>query len=1265
SSITFNTAGTTNASNITNARVFYTGTNPNFSTATQYGTVAPNPNGSFIITGTQAVATGVSNFWLAYDIASNAQATNVVDAECTSITVANVARTPIVTAPAGSREIKAPLNGVYTVGATGNFPTLTAAVNEASSLGISGPVTFSLIDQVYSAATGEVFPITLANVPGTGNPSRSITIMPALGNVAHIIGNATSIINVDNTKYVIIDGRDNAASTTRSLIIENLATGSSSAVRYFNDAIGGTLVYTEIRSANNNTNTFTSPVIGAVSILGTTRSIPFGNDSMRISNNYFTRSAGLAYTLGVVVDGQSLVAQNNNINIDSNDFNGSILTGVMVTGNNTGNGNNFNIRYNNFYDTAANNSSTLARVMINFIPGTASNNNFIGYNNIGGNQPLAAAGSQKWSFNAANTGSFTGIRTSVGPTTGVTVRSNRISNLEFLNTTSFSLFNGINSQSGVHLIDSNVIGSLTEVDNIRIGFTTTHAGIAISFPSQDFQVRANIVSGINAFTASASTLLRGINYGGSNNTVVIENNIVKSLNVNSTSTGSTTGASLIGILVTGGSNAQFIRNNQIGGSNPEDSLSVYNVSGGRVVGIAFSSGINTVENNVISNLRNRSTTSTGGSTTSQIIGISASSFTAGGVVRNNTINNLRSFGVGSTGITGIIATSGSTTFSGNNIYDLVTFSNNASTSTGSAIVGINIVTSGQIFNVLNNNIYEFNALTSALTSIVGIATVNSTQNVINGNVIRNLRSNSTSTSAITGILNQGSGLNQIIDGNTIHSLVSYNTTAAAIGLTGINASFSATVAGNSSVITRNNIHSFNIDATASTLANIFGITPFGNMLIANNAIRIGRDTAGLRNTRAGNYSGIRITSGTTCETRIYHNNVVVDANPAVGAGNSFALDLQAVNTLPGFTDVKNNIFVNTSENATATGNHFVTSVPLTYTTNLRMGYNIYQTGTSLNSFSGRRGATNYANMTALKAGYLIEGTSTNTDTVRFINRDAAFNAVDLHLIASNIAEGGGDPAVAAFVAVDMDSSVRSGLGAVDIGSDAGNFTLAADSIAPEITFTRLNNGPAINRTVTATIIDKYGVYTIDSMPRIYFNKNNGTWFSAPGTLVSGNQFNGTWEFTISGTTMGGVVVNDIIRYFVVAKDSLGGNLNSEPMFASGGVAGISVFPANPAQYTITDPIATTITVGTTGLYPTLTGTGGAFEAINNSVLQGNTTIELVSNITEPGTVQLNQWNELGAGGYTLTIRPQTTTPIILSGTVVNTNGLVRFNGVSR
>jgi hypothetical protein len=1265
-SMTFNTNGTTNPAHITNARVFYTGGNNSFATANQFGTTVVNPNGTFTVTGSQPVLTGTNFFWLAYDISTAATSTSLIDAECTSLVFAGVARTPVVTAPAGNREIKAPLNGVYTVGATGNFATLTAAVNELTSLGMAGPVTFSLIDPVYSTATGEVFPINIINVPGSGNPGRSITIRPAVGNSAMITGSSlSSLIIVDNTKYVYIDGRSTPTSTSRDLTIQNTNNGfNAGALLYQNDATGAILTYTEIRSANGQNSLFVTPVFGAVTIGGTNRPVPFGNDSIRISNNYFTYANGTTYNLGIVSNGQSIIAQNNNINIDSNNFNGCRLSAIHITGNNTGNGDNFNIRFNNIYDTAV--STTInAMVHINFVPGTVSNNNFIGYNNIGGNAPLAIAGTNKWVFNSASTGSFTGIRTIVGPTTGVTVRANTISNLEFQNTTSFSLFNGINGQTGYHIIDSNVIGSLTDFDNIRIGFTSTHVGIAISFPSQDYFVRANTVSHINAFTASTSTFLRGISYGGSNNNVFIENNLVKSLYTNSSSAGTSTGSSLIGVLVTGSSNAQFIRNNQIGGPNVGDSLAVYNVSGGRVVGIAFSSGVNTVENNNISNLINRSTTSTAGGLSSQVIGIVANSFTAGSIVRNNQISNLRSFGVAATGMTGILLSSGTTNTIGNTLFDFVSFSNNTSTSTASAIVGIN-VTASNLFNVQFNTMYDFNAVTSASTAIVGIASASTTQNIITNNTIRNLRSNSTGASAINGIFYSNTGgLNQIIEYNTIHSLVSYSSTLTP-GITGINMIVSPTLAGNSSRLNANNIHSFNFDNAPATLITAIGVIASGNLTISNNMVRIGRDTSGARNTRGGTYVGIRIPSAFNFpETRVYHNTVLVDANPNAGAGNTFGIEIIGVNTVPGFVDVKSNILVNTSENGgTASGIHSVSAIPTTYTTNLRMGYNLYQAGTTANSFFGRRGTVNHASMTAMKSAYLVDGTSGGAN-ISFINAIGDFATVNLRLTASNAAEGGGDPSIAAFVPVDIDSVLRSTLTPFDIGADAGNFTLSSDSIAPEITFTRLTNGPSVNRTVTATIYDRYGVTLIDSVPYIYFNKNNGTWNSAPGTLISGNQTSGTWQFTITGATMGGVTVGDIIRYFVISKDSLGGNINSEPMFAGSSLVGVTSFPTTPAQYTITDPIPSLITVGPTGTYPTLTGTNGAFAAINNSILQGNTTIELTGSTTEPGAVELIQWNESGAGGYTLTIRPAAATQVILSGTLGNTNGLVRFNNVSR
>ncbi|MCX6257466.1 MAG: GEVED domain-containing protein, partial [Bacteroidia bacterium] len=100
-SFTFNTNGTTSLNDISNARVYYTGTTPTYSATNQFGTLVANPGGSFTITGIQSLLLGTNYFWLSYDIASNANIGDYVDAECTSLTVASVVETPTVTAPAG------------------------------------------------------------------------------------------------------------------------------------------------------------------------------------------------------------------------------------------------------------------------------------------------------------------------------------------------------------------------------------------------------------------------------------------------------------------------------------------------------------------------------------------------------------------------------------------------------------------------------------------------------------------------------------------------------------------------------------------------------------------------------------------------------------------------------------------------------------------------------------------------------------------------------------------------------------------------------------------------------------------------------------------------------------------------------------------------------------------------------------------------------------------------------------------------------------
>jgi len=104
SSITFNTNGTSNVSDLNNAHIYYTSTTT-FSNSVSFGSVVSNPNGAMIFTGNQELAMGTNYFWLTYDVSSGATLGNIVDGECNSVTVDALARTPTIQAPAGSRTI--------------------------------------------------------------------------------------------------------------------------------------------------------------------------------------------------------------------------------------------------------------------------------------------------------------------------------------------------------------------------------------------------------------------------------------------------------------------------------------------------------------------------------------------------------------------------------------------------------------------------------------------------------------------------------------------------------------------------------------------------------------------------------------------------------------------------------------------------------------------------------------------------------------------------------------------------------------------------------------------------------------------------------------------------------------------------------------------------------------------------------------------------------------------------------------------------------
>jgi hypothetical protein len=87
-------------------------------------------------------------------------------------------------------------------------------------------------------------------------------------------------------------------------------------------------------------------------------------------------------------------------------------------------------------------------------------------------------------------------------------------------------------------------------------------------------------------------------------------------------------------------------------------------------------------------------------------------------------------------------------------------------------------------------------------------------------------------------------------------------------------------------------------------------------------------------------------------------------------------------------------------------------------------------------------------------------------------------------------------------------------------------------------------------------------------------------------------------------------------------------------------------------------------VGTGQTYTSLTRAGGFFAAVNSQGLSGNVTAYITSNITnENGANDLYQWTEYGAGGYTITIRPNAATTRQIYGSV--NDAMIKLSGADR
>jgi len=794
-----------------------------------------------------------------------------------------------------------------------------------------------------------------------------------------------------------------------------------------------------------------------------------------------------------------------------------------------------------------------------------------------------------------------------------------------------------------------------------------------------------------------------------------------------TSTRTPTTATGFNIMLLGTGDGHTVTGNYLGGSGPL-CAGTWTISGTTVAnfiyGIRFGSllltNANSVQGNTISNISlgvnpasagtivfdamllaggvnnigniTPNTIGSGSATGSIVVTLGAGAFASNvigldvrgpsGVIQNNIIGGITVSGTttSSCTVSGIYfppVLGGDYIISGNTVGSSTTANSIQAPSSANPpimMIGIYSLPQGGYGNVsmTNNTIANFtNNSTSTTAYIYGIRNANSwAPTTISQNTIRDLlctapNTNATTTASIIGLYSSNTFAGQVMKQNTFYNFSNTTATAAAV-ITGIYYTGPTT---GTNLFERNFIHSFSLSST-STTATLNGIYCAGGLTtFKNNLIRLGINSAGSGLTVGYPINGIYESGGIN---NYYNNSVYVGGTGVTGTtGSTYAFYSTVTSSARNIVD---NIFFNARSGGT-TGKHYAIRVAGTgyNPAGLYSNYNLLLANGATGGTLGYYGA-DMATIAAWKAATGQDMASGNGDP-NFINATGTSALVDLHVQSPTPIEAAG--VALSAVTDDYDGQTRSSLTPPDIGADAGNFTASADIFGPNITFTPLGNGGTANRILNnfATITDNVGVASGANVPRLYYKKSTDN-----NAFVGNTNADNGWKYVLASNTSspysftidygiingGFVLPTNIIQYFVVAQD-VANNLSSniEGAAASGNppVTLINAAPASPNSFVIGSSIIFgTVTVP--GTYPTLTGAGGLFEAINNGIVTSNVTANITADLVEPGTVALNQFSESPLNSnFTLTIQPDGTTERLISGAVAN--GMIRLDGADR
>ncbi|MFT3911262.1 MAG: T9SS type A sorting domain-containing protein [Ferruginibacter sp.] len=677
--------------------------------------------------------------------------------------------------------------GTYTVGTSGTYPTITAALTAING-GITGPIILEL-QSTYNSS-GETFPITFPYNACIG-PVNTLTIRPEAGatNLSITSNNTTGTINFNGASYVTIDGRPGGIGTTSQLSIANTNAGTSYALNFTNDANNNTVKYCTVTSRNTSVTSGTI-VFGA-------GGAATGNDNNTIDNCSIKDDGTGNPVNAIYSSGTSAAIDNSNNtvsnNLISNYFSATLVSsGILLSA--TGNSG-WTITNNRLFQTATRiytSAQTHNGISIGTGAGYTITGNIIGFANSTGTGTTNLVGNS-----VALTGTFPSAYTTTGTanatryiaincafTAGGTnslIQSNTIAGFALFTSSGATTTNGI--WCAINLTSGNAtIGGATAGLGNTIGATTGQGSV------------------YTAMTTGGGVIV-GI-YATSANTVTIANNTMGGLDASGTT--ATLSGAFTGIDVAG-AGIFSITNNTLGNSTASNIRTGY----------LFTSP----------NLSNTGTLTSTTGTTSPMLGIRHTATGATVVISNNTLRgwaNSSTAGGALTGITTTGAVTTSVTINGNALgtsglgWMTWTVANTGGTVTGISATSATSATTHSIQNNDFNGIVYSVSGTSAHTYInLTGATAAANATTISNNTFTNLNVNTTgNVTFISHSYAVASTSTQTINNNSI--VTAFNK-AGAGGTVACMSSSAASATG--AVITHTNNNFSNITVTGATAIN--------------------------------------------------------------------------------------------------------------------------------------------------------------------------------------------------------------------------------------------------------------------------------------------------------------------------------------------------------------------------------------------------------------------------------------------------------------